>query len=172
MRNSRLLILKINGLLSSELFSSLLSGFLSGSFVCISMLLGFFLCFALKFFLLYDFRITTSAKNLLCISPRVSFCIFLMCYWVIEWRSLSCPCDSWGNPVIPGESGGIQWNYFWKGALPKLPFQGPFILVELSYSRIETGMVPEWTRTESGQMQLNRFIYLFILQLYFLSLFQ
>ena len=34
--------------------------------------LGFFLCFALKFFLLYDFRITTSAKNLLCISPRVS----------------------------------------------------------------------------------------------------
>ena len=37
---------------------------------------------------------------------------------------------------------------------------------------IETGMVLEWTGTESGGMQLNRFIYLFILQLYFLSLFQ
>ena len=42
-----------------------------------------------------------------------------------------------------------------------------------SYSGgIETLMVPEWTGMESGGMQLNRFIYLFILQLYFLSLFQ
>ena len=31
---------------------------------------------------------------------------------------------------------------------------------------------PEWTGTESGGMQLNRYIYLFILQLYFLSSFQ
>ena len=83
------------------------------------------------------------------------------------WRSLSCPCDSCRNPVIPVESCGIQWNHFWQGALPKLLFQGPFIPVELSHSRFETGMVLEWTRTESGGMQLNRFIYLFILQLYF-----
>ena len=72
-------------------------------------------------------------------------------------------------PVIPAR---IRWNHFWQGALPKLPFQGPVIPVELSYSGIETRMVPEWTGTESGGMQLNRFIYLFILQLYFLSLFQ
>ena len=72
-------------------------------------------------------------------------------------------------PVIPA---GIRWNHFWQGALPKLPFRGPVIPVELSHSGIETGMVPEWTGTESGGMQLNRFIYLFILQLYFLSLFQ
>ena len=30
-------------------------------------------------------------------------------------------------PVIPA---GIQWNYFWQRALPKLPFRGPFIPVE------------------------------------------
>ena len=62
------------------------------------------------------------------------------------WRSLSCPCDSCRNPVIPVESCGIQWNHFWQGALPKLLFQGPFIPVELSHSRFETEMVLKWTR--------------------------
>ena len=47
-----------------------------------------------------------------------------------ELRSLSCPCDSCRNPVIPVESSGIRWNYFWQRALPKLPFQGPFIPAE------------------------------------------
>ena len=69
-------------------------------------------------------------------------------------------------PVIPAR---IRWNHFWQGALPKLPFRGPVIPVELSHSGIETGMVLEWTGMESGRMQLNRFIYLFILQLYFLD---
>ena len=45
-------------------------------------------------------------------------------------RSLSCPCDSCRNPVIPVESGGIQQNYFWQRFLPKLPFRGPFIPAE------------------------------------------
>ena len=67
-------------------------------------------------------------------------------------RSLSCPCDSCRNPVIPVESGGIHRNYFWQRVLPKLPFQGLFIPVEQSHSGIGTGMVPEWTGTESGGM--------------------
>ena len=83
-------------------------------------------------------------------------------------RSLSCPCDSCQNPVIPAESGGIRWNHFWQGALPKLPFRGPVIPVELSHSGIETGMVLEWTGTESGRMQLNRFIYLFYNYIFYL----
>ena len=29
-------------------------------------------------------------------------------------RSLSCPCDSCQNPVIPVESSRIWWNYFWQ----------------------------------------------------------
>ena len=58
------------------------------------------------------------------------------CKWVFvkKRRSLSCPCDSCQNPVIPVECGGIQWNYFWQRVLPKLPFWGPFILVEWSHS--------------------------------------
>ena len=59
-------------------------------------------------------------------------------------------------PVIPAESGGIWWNHFWQAALPKLPFQGPIIPVELSHSGIETRMVPEWIRTESGGMQKKK----------------
>ena len=45
-------------------------------------------------------------------------------------RSLSCPCDSCWNLVIPVESCGFRWNYLWQSPLPKLPFRGPFILVE------------------------------------------
>ena len=51
--------------------------------------------------------------------------------------------------VIPAR---IRWNYFWQSPLPKLPFQGPFIPAEWSHSRFGTGMVPEWTGTESGRM--------------------
>ena len=47
---------------------------------------------------------------------------------------------------------GIQWNHFWQGALPKLPFQGQFILVELSNSRIETGM--DWNRIQQNVLFL------------------
>ena len=40
-----------------------------------------------------------------------------------------------------------------------------------SYSSgIETGMVPEWTGTESGGMQLNRFIYFTIIFFIFISI--
>ena len=69
-----------------------------------------------------------------------------------------------------GHSCRIQWNHFWQGALPKLPFQGPIIPVELSHSGIETGMVLEWTGMESGGMQLNRFIYFTIIFFIFISI--
>ena len=45
-------------------------------------------------------------------------------------RSLSCPCDSCWNPVIPVESCRFWQNYFWQSPLPKLPFRGPFIPAE------------------------------------------
>ena len=81
--------------------------------------------------------------------------------WFLPESGHSCgirwnPVESFlaGSPAkiaIPGTSysGGIE--PFWNLAIP-----------ELSHSRIETGMVLEWTGTESGRMQLNRFIYLFI----------
>ena len=69
-----------------------------------------------------------------------------------------------------GHSCRIRWNHFWQGALPKFPFRGPVIPVELSHSGIETGMVPEWTGTESGGMQLNRFIYFTIIFFIFISI--
>ena len=79
--------------------------------------------------------------------------VFIMPLWFLLESSHSC---------------GILWNHFWQGALPKLPFRGPIIPVELSHSGIETRMVPEWTGMEFGRMQLNRYLfYNYIFYLYF-----
>ena len=69
------------------------------------------------------------SKEFLWISNWIKFKVHII--WVLDARrSLSCPCDSCRNPVIPVESSGIQRNYFWQSPLPKLPFRGPFIPAE------------------------------------------
>ena len=99
---------------------------------------------------------------LMCFKPRYFLEVFIMPLWFLPESGHSCgiqwnPVESFlaGSPAkiaIPGTSysGGIE--PFWNWAIP-----------ELSHSGIETGMVLEWTGTESGGMQLNRFIYFTII---------
>src|SRR3977135_2464802 len=131
MRYFRFLVLKINGLLGSELFSTVLSVFLSGSFICVSTLPGFFFSYALKFFFLYYFRIATSAKNLLCIGPRVSCCIFLTCYWAMGL--------SVGSFLV------LMWHWCWKVGKRCLVKSYPLVV---SYRLLSSAILQFYTLIE------------------------
>ena len=53
-----------------------------------------------------------------------------------------------------GHSCGIWWNHFWQGALPKLPFWGPIIPVELRPEWSQNG--PERNPAECKKKKLSR----------------
>ena len=69
-------------------------------------------------------------------------------------RSYQCPPYSCWIPVIPAESGGIQWSKIWQEGLLIFSFWCILNPAEFGHSGIETGMVPDWPERNATGIRL------------------
>ena len=86
----------------------------------------------------------------------------LSCKRDLDSRSLPSPCDSCRNPVIPVESGGIQWNIIWQAVLPNCHSGDNKFRRNWAIPELRPEWSPELTGTESGGMKLNLFKYVLL----------